>query len=259
MNKFIKNFAKYRYLVKELVRKDIKLKYRRSYLGIVWTLLEPLLSMIVLTIVFSNFKGSEDVSFPVYILTGRLVVSFFSTSTKQATKSIRQNASMIKKVYVPKYIYPLSSTISNFIIFLLSLVILVLVSIVLKVQPTIYVLTAVIPLFLLFVLALGVGMIVATLSVFFRDMEYLWGVVMMLITYCSAVFYSPEKVIENGYGWIFDWNPVYSVILNFRNAVLYGRPPEMHSLIFLTIVSFVSLIIGFTFFYKKQDEFILHV
>ena len=125
-NRVVSNFKKYRYLLSQLVIKDIKLKYRRSYLGIVWTLIEPLLTMIVLTMVFSAFLGRNGVAdalpCPVYILAGRLLYSFFSGATKGAMKSIRSNAKMIKKVYVPKYMYPLASILSNFIIFLISLI-----------------------------------------------------------------------------------------------------------------------------------------
>ena len=119
MKSYIENFKKYRFLLWELVKKGVKLKYRRSYLGLIWTLLEPLLTMIVLTIVFGTLYGNTDRTFPVYILTGRLLYSFFSQATKAALKSIRQNSAMIKKVYVPKYIYPLSSVLYNYVIFLM--------------------------------------------------------------------------------------------------------------------------------------------
>ena len=109
MKKYIDNFRQYQFLLSELVKKGIKLKYRRSYLGIVWSILEPLLSMIVLTIVFGTLYGNKDRTFPVYILTGRLLYSFYSQATKAALKSIRANSGMIKKVYVPKYLYPLSA------------------------------------------------------------------------------------------------------------------------------------------------------
>ena len=259
MNKYLSNFAKYRNLVVELVKKDIKLKYRRSYLAVLWTLLEPLHSMAVLAVVFSNLKGKSDVAFPVYILSGRLVVSFFSSATKQAAKSIQSNASMIKKVYVPKYIYPTSCVISNFVIFLISLIVLAAVSIVFKVKPTIYLLTAIFPVFFLFIMAWGVGLIIATLTVFFRDVEYLWGVLMMLVHYCSAIFYTPEAVVAKGFGWVFDLNPVYAAVRNFRNAVLYGQPLHAPSMTYLMVFSVASLLIGTFVFYKKQDKFILHV
>ena len=129
MKKYVDNFMQYRFLLSELVKKGIKLKYRRSYLGMIWSMLEPLLTMIVLTIVFGTLYGNTDRTFPVYILTGRLLYSFFSQSTKAALKSIRQNSAMIKKVYVPKYLYPLSSVLFNYVIFLISLIVLAMVSV----------------------------------------------------------------------------------------------------------------------------------
>ena len=116
MKEYVNTFIRYRFLLGELVKKGIKLKYRRSYLGIIWSLLEPLLTMIVLTIVFGTLFGNKDRTFPVYILTGRLLYTFYSSATKAALKSVRANSAMIKKVYVPKYIYPLSSVLFNYII-----------------------------------------------------------------------------------------------------------------------------------------------
>ncbi|MEG1459369.1 MAG: ABC transporter permease [Acetivibrio sp.] len=259
MKKYIDNFNKYRYLLYELVKKGIVLKYRRSYLGILWTLLEPLLTMMVLTVVFSGWYGKSDQSFPVYVLTGRLIYSFFSTATKSAMKSVQNNAKMMKKVYVPKYIYPLSGVIYNYIIFLISLIVLIGVSVVLKVKPTIYLLQAIIPLTLIFIMSLGVGLILATLNVFFRDLEYLWSVALMLIMYSCAIFYDPSRLVKTGNAWIFKINPVYHIIANFREAVLFGEPLSLEYLIPSIIFSFGSLFVGIYIFYKKQDEFILHV
>lgn len=215
--------------------------------------------MIVLTIVFGSLlHRSSDPTFPIYILTGRLMYSFFSNSTKVAMKSIRSHSSMIKKVYVPKYMYPLSSVLSDFITFLISLIVLLGVGIVLKVRPTFYLFEAIIPLILLPIMCYGLGLILATFSVFFRDLEYIWSVALMLIMYTSAIFYPVEKIVDNGYGWLLDINPLYSVIVNFRNAV-FGQPLDMRALALSLMFSFVFLIIGLVIFYKKQDEFILHV
>ena len=142
MKKYVDNFMQYRFLLSELVKKGIKLKYRRSYLGMIWSMLEPLLTMIVLTIVFGTLYGNTDRTFPVYILTGRLLYSFFSQSTKAALKSIRQNSAMIKKVYVPKYLYPLSSVLFNYFIYLISLIVMAMVSVIQGVKPTFYQLQA---------------------------------------------------------------------------------------------------------------------
>lgn len=259
MRDIVANFKKYSYLLEELVKKDIKLKYRKSYLGILWTLLEPLMTMLVLTVVFSKLYGRDDSTFPVYVLTGRLLYSFFSSCTKSATKSIRRNAGMIKKVYVPKYIYPVSNVISSYITFLISMIVLVGVSIYCKIKPSIYLLQGILPLFLLLVMALGVSLILATLSVFFRDLEYLWGVMTMLIMYSCAIFYQPERVLRTGYIWVLKINPLYAIIVNFRNAVIYHAPLDTFSTIYSVTFSFAVLFIGMYIFYKKQDEFILYI
>lgn len=258
MNKYLKNFLKYRHLLGELVKKDIKLKYRRSYLGILWTLIEPLLTMIVLSTVFGSLYGRTDKTFPVYVLTGRLLYSYFANSTKACMRSIRSHSGMIKKVYVPKYIYPLSSVCSNYVTFLISLIVLIAVSIVLNVKITMHVLLAVIPLTLLFVMAYGVGMILATLSVFFRDLEYLWSVVLMIIMYTAAIFYPVERLYDAGKGWILDVNPLYNLISLFRDAV-FGYSMDIKQIVYAGVFSFGSLLIGLVIFYKKQDKFILYV
>lgn len=258
MKTYIENFKKYRFLLWELVKKGVKLKYRRSYLGVLWTLIEPLLTMIVLSIVFGVLFNNKDPHYPVYIMTGRLMYSFFSSSTNGAMKAIRANSGMIKKVYVPKYIYPLSSVLFNYIIFGISLIDLVLVAIVLKVYPTIYLLQAIVPLILILITSFGVGMILSTMAVFFRDLEYLWSVGLMIIMYASAIFYKPERLFASGYAWILKCNPLYLIIHNFRQAV-FGHPMNMKFLAASALFAVVSVIVGLYFFYKKQDEFILHI
>ncbi|MGF7143736.1 ABC-2 type transport system permease protein [Anaerotaenia torta] len=258
MRQLWKNFSKYRFLLGELVKKDIRLRYRRSYLGILWTLLEPILTTAVLAFVFGGLRKVKDPQFPVYILTGRLLYSFFSDATKSAMKSIRSNSGMIKKVYVPKYIYPLSGVLSNYVIFLISMLVLFGAAVIFKVRPTVYVIQAVIPLFLLLVLALGFGMILATMAVFFRDLEYLWGVVLMLIMYTSGIFYHVEDLRLGDKAWVLRLNPLYTVISNFRNAI-FGAPMNQTMLLLSACYSFGALAIGFVLFYRKQDEFILNI
>lgn len=226
-------------------------------MGIFWTLLEPLLTTVVLTIVFSNLRGKGDEAFPVYILSARLIYTYFSNSTKAAMKSIRSNSAMIKKVYVPKYIYPLSSVISGYVTFIISLVVLVAVMGVFKVKPTLYLLQAIVPLTIVIVMTLGAGMILSTLAVFFRDLEYLWSVMLMMIMYTSAIFYDINDIGAKNQ-WIVKWNPLYAIIHNFRNAI-FGEPLDKFSLIYSAVFSCVSLLIGIGLFYKKQDEFILNI
>lgn len=251
-------FLQNRFILAELVKKGIRLKYRRSYLGILWSLLEPLLSMIVLTIVFGTLMGEKTKEFPVYILSGRLLYSFFSQSTTAALKSIRANSSIIKKVYVPKVLYPLSGVLFNYVIFLISLIVLAAVSLVLGVFPTFYLIQAVVSLFVLLLLSLGVGLILSTVGVFFRDMEYLWNVALMLIMYTSAIFYRADKLLGSKWSIVLKANPLFSVIETFRSAV-FGEAMNLKYLAYAFCFSVVAIIIGVVIFKKNEDKFILEI
>ena len=259
MKTFLANFKKYQFLLTELVKKDIKLKYRNSVLGFMWTLLEPLLTMIVLTIVFGTILQKKTPHFSVYILTGRLLYSYFSTGTKQALKSIRRNGGMIRKVYVPKYMYPLAASLSSYVTFLLSIIVLVIVAAVQGIRPTWYLAGALVPLSTVFLMVTAIGFLLATLDVFFRDLEYIWNVTTMLIMYMSAIFYEADSLLDSKYGFLIKYNPLYSVITNFRNTVVYGKPLEGFYVWYPLAVSLVVLVVGLVFFYKKQDSFVLYL
>ncbi len=255
--RFLKNFKKFRYLLVELVKKEIKLKYRRSYLGYVWTLLEPIMTTAVLTLVFGTLFNNKSNEFPVYILTGRLLYNFFATSTKSAMRSIRTHAGMIKKVYVPKYIYPLSSVLSNFVIFVLSLFVLAGACIIFRIPVTLYTLQAIIPLAILLIMTVGVGLILSTMSVFFRDLEYLWEVFLMIVMYLSAIFYKADRLEEVAY--LLEYNPLYCVIYNFRIAILDGTWLDAQTLLYSAGFSAIVFVFGLVIFYKNQDKFILNI
>lgn len=258
MKKYITNFWNRRFLLWELVKKGIKLKYRKSYLGIIWSLLEPIMTTCVLTIVFGTLFGNNDRSFPLYILCGRLLYSFFSLGTKTAARSIRTNALMIKKVYVPKYIYPLSCVVYNYIIFLISLLVLVLLSIYSRVMPTWHTFYIIIPLLQLFLLTYGIGVILSVATVFFRDMEYLWDVILMVIMYTCSIFYYPERLINSNFGWILKCNPLYDIIQTFRDAI-FGNSLNWNLILYAGCFSISAIIIGHFIFFLKQDKFILKI
>lgn len=254
----IRNFINHKFLLRELVLKGIKLKYRKSYLGILWSLVEPILMTIVLTIIFGTLFGNPDKTYPLYILCGRLLFAFFSNATNTSLRAIRSNASMIKKVYVPKYLYVLSSMLSNYIIFLISLIVLVGFSVVLQVYPTIHILMIWMPLTLMFLLSFGIGMILSTVGVFFRDMEYIWGIFTTIIMYSSAIFYYPEKILNSDYDWVLMYNPLYHIITMFRNCI-YGEMMNSFSLIYSVLFTIGAVLFGCVIFLKKQDKFILHI
>lgn len=258
MISFIKEFHQYSNLFYELVRKGIKLKYRRSYLGVIWSLIEPLLTMIVLTIVFGTLLGHHEKEFPVYVLSGRLIYTLFSQSTTTALKSIRQNQGMIKKVYVPKYLYPMAGIAFNYVLFLISLVVLLSVSLVLKVYPTLKIFLCIIPMFNLFLLSVGVGLILSSLGVFFRDLEYLWNVGLMLVMYTCAIFYYPEKILNSNVGYILKYNPLFCVISNFRSGVL-GTHFDKGMCLYSICFAVCTIIVGSFIFRKNEDRFILYI
>lgn len=269
------NFFKYRYLINELVSKNIKLQYRNSVLGMFWTFLQPLLTMIVLSVVFNNLFGrdsSKVVNYPVFLLCGRLLHEFFTSSTKRAMKSIRSRASIIKKVYVPKYIYPLSTVISKFITFLISLLVLVFVIFyfnLANINPitiTTNIFWAIPAVLVLFFFSLGVGMILATLDVFFKDIENIYDVFCMLLFYTTPIVYTIDKLDyakDSLVGLLIRLNPMYGFIEMFRGAVIHGA--EFYTYFNMNLfwyccgVTAFVMIVGFTMFYKNQDKFILHI
>ena len=192
---FLNTFKQYRSLLRELTRKSIKLKYRDSVLGIFWSFVQPLLNMIVLSVVFSSILGKRGniICYPVYLFTGRLLFEFFTTSTKAALMSFRTNAPIIKKVYVPKYIYPLSSILSTFVNLAISLLCFICVWIFFRFTGISggealvlngYALLFFVPLLLLLIFTTGVGLILAVFLVYFRDIKYIWDV------YCTLLFYA---------------------------------------------------------------------
>lgn len=275
----IDNFKKYRFLLRELVGKNIKLQYRNSVLGVFWTFLQPLLMMIVLSFVFMQVFGkdsSQTGNYPVYLLCGRLLYQFFTSATKRAMTSIRRQASMIKKVYVPKYIYPLSEVLSAFVTFLISLTVLAVVIAYFDIRNsdpvhvTWRVVFIVVPILITLVLSLGVGMILATVSVFFKDVENIYDVFTTLLFYMSPIVYRPSMLnFEEGSIQlrVLKANPLYGLIGEFRAAIMYGdevlRPWsqswDMNLMYYAAGFAVATVIIGFLLFYRNQDKFILYI
>ncbi len=268
--KYLKNFYKYRNLMYEIIRKNVKLQYRDSVLGMFWTFLQPLLTTIILVVIFGNVFGrSSDgiVNYPIYLLCGRLLYEFYSQSTKRAMRSIRNSASVIKKVYVPKYIYPVANVLSNFVTFCISLSVLVCFIIFFvatgKNPPHItgYILLFPVPILILLTLSIGVGLILSTLDVFFKDIDYLYEVFCLLLFYLTPIFYKISSLgMTNKFFLMFiKANPLYSITEMFRCCVLYGRMFSLSHFIYSLSFALATVLIGLLVFYKKQDKFILHL
>ena len=253
-----KTFKNYSFLLTELIKRDISGKYKDSTLGLFWSFLNPLLSMIVLTIVFSTFFGRTIENFPVYLLSGKLVFDLFANATTGAMDSIKGNSEIIKKIYVPKYMFAVGIVCSEFINFLISLVVLIAVMIVTGAPFYISLLYSPIPLFFLLVLTMGVGLILATLTTFFTDIKYLYGVLIMLLSFMTPLFY-PIEIIPEQFLFFFKINPLYAAVSSFRDIVLYGAFPQTKFLLYLIITSIFALVLGIYLFYRYQDEFVINI
>jgi lipopolysaccharide transport system permease protein len=251
-------FRNYSFLLTELIKRDISGKYKDSTLGLFWSFLNPLLSMIVLTIVFSTFFGRTIENFPVYLLSGKLVFDLFANATTGAMDSIKGNSEIIKKIYVPKYMFAVGIVCSEFINFLISLIVLVAVMLATGAPFYMSLLYSPIPLFFLLLLTMGVGLILATATTFFTDIKYLYGVLIMLLSFMTPLFY-PIEIIPEQFLFFFKINPLYAAVSSFRDIVLYGAFPQTKFLLYLIITSIIALIIGVYQFYKYQDEFVINI
>lgn len=268
---FLEMFDKYKSLLYELTRKNIKLKYRDSWLGIFWSFLQPLLTMAVLSVVFGNIFGAEReyiVCYPVYLFSGRLLFEFFTSSSKMALNSFRSNAAIIKKVYVPKYMYPLSGILSNFVTFSISILCYICVWIFFKLTGmsdggeltlTPYVLLFFIPMAILLMFVVGVGLILSILQVYFRDIQYIWDVFCTLLFYMVPAIYHINSIKSDWTRAIIQINPLYSMIELFRQCVLYGEPMQWQMLLYALAWAFGVLLIGIFIFNKKSDDLVFHL
>ncbi|WP_196603705.1 ABC transporter permease [Pectinatus haikarae] len=254
---YLKKGYKYKWLLYELVNRDLKIKYRRSILGYLWSLLNPLLMMAILTIVFSSFFRFDIPNYPVYLLCGQLIYGFFSESSNIAMNSVINNSSLIKKVYMPKYIFPVATIVSAFVNYFFSLLALMIVMLVTKVKLTMALFLVPLPLLYILFFSLGIGMLLSTLAVFFRDIVHLYGVLLTGWMYLTPIFY-PMSMVPEFVRKIIYLNPLYYFIEIFREIVLYGRIPSLSLHIICIVLMCCSLFLGLYVFKKNQDRFILY-
>ena len=205
------HFLQYKPLLKELVRRDLKVKYRRSFLGYVWSLLNPLLMMCVMTLVFSYMFRFDIPNYPLYLITGQTLWTFFNESTNMSMYSVLQNGALIKKVYIPKFIFPISRVLSSFVTMSFSLVAILVVMVFSKSPFYWTILLFPVPLFFLLLFAMGIGMVLSALSVYFRDITHLYGVLTLAWMYLTPIFYT-ESIIPAKFLTLFHINPLYQYI-----------------------------------------------
>lgn len=254
----INTFIKYKDLLRELVVRDIKLKYRRSVLGYVWSILSPLMIMVVMTIVFSQMFNRGIENFPVYLLAGNAMFEFVNGSTHMAMYSVLDNSSLIKKIYVPKYIFTLSKITSSLIDFVFSLGALFIVMLFTGAHFTYHLIAIPVVAFQVYLFALGIGFFLSSANVFFRDVQYIYNAFTTAWMYATPIFY-PVEFLPDSVRWIVEnLNPMYYYIRFFRDLVYYNEWPTAQIFWGGWFFAAVSLIIGLFIFKKTQDNFILY-
>lgn len=241
------------FLLKQLIKRDLTSKYKDSALGIAWSFLNPLMIMIVFTAIFSMMFGRQIENYPVYFLSGRLIYDLFKSGTTGAMKSVRANSSILKKVYVPRYMFAVSKVCYEFINFLISLIILAGVIIVTGAQFQATSILAIIPIFFLILLIFGVGLILSVANTYFTDVGYLYDVFTLILMYASALFY-PMEIVPATIQKIFTLNPIYCAISCFRECVVFGVFPDLGALSYLAVFSITSFLVGIILFkiYEKK-------
>jgi len=254
----INDLKKYYNLLFEMVIRDIKVKYKKSILGLLWSVLNPLLMMIVMTIVFSTLFKSDIKNFPIYLLIGQITFSFFSDATNMSMMSIITNGSLLKKVYIPKYIFPASKTIFALVNFLFSLIAIAIVAIFTRQPISIHIIGLPLLIIYMFIFSLGIGLVLSSFAVFFRDLVHLYGILLLVWMYLTPIFY-PVRIIPEKFLIFIKLNPMYHYISYFREILLYNRWPSFKMNIICLTFAILSLILGSIVFYRKQNELVLNV
>lgn len=251
-------FKKDWFILRSLVSKDFKLKYRRSALGVLWSVLNPLLMMIVLTAVFSTVFRFQIENFALYLILGQTLFGLMSDATSGAMSSIIDSSSLIKKIRINKILFPLEKVAFALVNFVISLIAVVAVMIFFQVVPTLNLLF--LPLLLLYVFAfsLGLGLLIAALSVFFRDVMHLWSVVLTAWTYATPLFY-PIEILPDFLAPLMQFNPMYHYVTYFREIALWGTTPSLEQNLICIGFAAAALILGYVVFRAKEKKFILYV
>jgi len=249
-------FNKYKYYLGLLIKRDFVSRYRKSILGVLWSLLNPLLTMLVMTLVFSYFFRFEIEHFPVYLLSGMIIFSFFNESTTLAMNSIIASEGIIKKIYVPKYVFPLSRVVSSLVNLLFMLIAFILVFLFSSAPFHWTIFLIPIPIIYTFVFSLGVAMLISSLAVMFRDITYLYGVFTLLLMYFTPIFW-PVSMLSPQIAPIIGLNPLFQFVNYFRELALWGNIPGLWTNMVCIGYALLAFCGGTAIFMKQQDKYLL--
>jgi ABC-type polysaccharide/polyol phosphate export permease len=259
---YIKNLFiglyEHKYLIQELVTTTVKKRYRRSVLGVVWSVLNPLLTMLVTALIFSGVFRADIENYLLYVLSGQIIYNFFVESTSVGMQSVIANSSLIKQVRVPKYIFPLASVSASCVNLLFSLPALILILLATGAKLHFAILSFVVPLFILLLFCIGCSFFLATVAIFFRDILSLYGIVTRLLFYVTPIFYPATMLSEKRAAFV-KFNPMFYFVNACRAPLYQGVLPTLHQLVPCLVLAFVAIVLGSFVFIKNQNKFILYV
>jgi len=253
----VKKYHQYQFVFAELVKRDFKAKYKRSFLGVLWSMLAPLFTLLVMNFMFSKFFGRTQEYYTIYLFSGWLIFQYYNEATNGAMNSLMANAGIFSKVKVPKYMFLFSRITSSSINFFLTLVLYFIFVIAYGLPITWKFITLIYPVVCMFLMILGVGLILSALFVFFKDIQYLYGVFTTALMYATPIFYTPDILGENA--WIFNFNPLYYYVTYFRSVVIDGVIPGLEFHVVMLGVSLVLFAIGCWMYKKYNYKFLYYV
>lgn len=248
----------HRLLIKLMIQRNLLLKYRRSLLGVFWSVMEPLGTMVVMAVVFRFILIRAIPFYPIYLLSGLLMWNFFGSSTSQAQTDLFQGNNLTERVYVPKFSFVLASVASNWINALITTVLVIILSLFYGTPFNLNIFWLIPALILGFFFNLGVASVAATANIFFTDVKQIWPILMRLGLYLSAIFYEVDT-FSHRMQVLFNLNPVYHYILMARSAVYYGAPPPQVTILLCVGLAVFSSVVGFVFFCHQSKKFIYYV
>lgn len=254
----LERFKKFQFLFEELVKRDFKKKYKRTFFGMLWSIFSPLLQLLVQSLVFTQFFGRNTPHFTIYLFSGNLIFSYFSDATSGGMRSLLSNASIITRVNVPKYMFLFSRVVQSFINFLLTLAVYFVFVAIDGIPFRLTFFSLVYPILFLTVFNIGMGMILSALYVFFRDIEYLYSVFTMLLMYVSAIFYNVEAFAPH-IQRLFLANPIYVYIKYFRVVVIDGGFPSLEYHLLGAGYAILTFLIGFWIYRKNNYKFLYYI
>lgn len=252
----LREVIRYRNLILQLTRRDVMTRYKRSVLGIAWTMLNPLGMMVVLTIAFSHiFRFDTEYGYPAYVLSGLLAWNFFSQTTTAAMVNLVWGGGLLHRIYIPRTSFALAAIATGLVNLLLSLIPLLLINLIsgVPIRATVFFLP--IPMLLLAAFALGVGLLISTFAVYYPDVAEMYGIAMYGWMYLTPVIYPISILPDTFRFWITHLNPMYYFLEIYRSPIYYGKLPDAEIFIPAVLIAVVTLLIGWVVFTYKADEF----